>query len=87
MLRDSFKNLLKEERTYRGWSRERMAVELEVSFSTITNWEIGRSFPPADEFDRLCDRFGWTVSIGGPSRVSLKPRKAQARHALPALAS
>ena len=36
---------IKELRMKLGWSREKMAAELGVSFGTIRNWESGKNNP------------------------------------------
>ncbi|OQO78955.1 helix-turn-helix domain-containing protein [Enterococcus durans] len=40
-----FSEILKERRTSLGITQERLAKELNVSRSAISNWEIGRNYP------------------------------------------
>lgn len=55
------KHTLRELREARGLSREKLAVELETSFSTITNIESGRNRPRVELAERIYQFFGVPV--------------------------
>lgn len=59
-------NLLKL-RTSSGFSQEFLARQMEVSRTTIVNWERGKTEPSASEAIKLARIFGVTVEnlIGG----------------------
>ena len=60
------KKRLGELREERGISRERLAVDLEVSFSTLTNIETGRNKPRVELAEKIYHYFGMPVgSIEG----------------------
>ena len=40
-----FKEMIKQIRQHLGWSQERLARELGLSFSTVSRWERGESSP------------------------------------------
>lgn len=48
---------LKAARTNAGMSRESVAKEVGVSYSTIKSWENGVTFPNQPQIDKLCDLF------------------------------
>lgn len=49
---------IRELRTERGWSQQDLAVKLEVTSSTVYNWERGRFEPTASKFKALALAFG-----------------------------
>ena len=55
------KKRLGELREERGISRERLAVDLEVSFSTLTNIETGRNKPRVELAEKIYQYFGMPV--------------------------
>ncbi len=48
-------------RTSAGWSQEFVARQMEVSRTTIVNWERGNTEPIASEAVKLAKLFGVTV--------------------------
>ena len=48
-------------RTSAGWSQEFVARQMEVSRSTIVNWERGNTEPSISEAVKLAKLFGITV--------------------------
>jgi len=46
--------MIKDAREAKGWTRARLAVEMETSEATVRNWEGGRNTPPMPRAARLC---------------------------------
>lgn len=53
-----FSQLLRQERTLRGWSQARIASELGTTANTISAWERGLSLPSPYFREKLCTLFG-----------------------------
>lgn len=50
-----------EKRKNRRWTKKRLAAEIDVCYSTITNWESNISLPNAIHCVALADAFGCTI--------------------------
>ncbi|MBO0449045.1 helix-turn-helix transcriptional regulator [Enterococcus sp. MJM12] len=48
---------LKEARIQRKWTQDYVASQLQVSRSTISSWEVGRTYPDLESLVRLSDLF------------------------------
>lgn len=48
---------LKEARVQRKWTQDYVAFQLQVSRSTISSWEVGRTYPDLESLVRLSDLF------------------------------
>ncbi|MFZ8765288.1 helix-turn-helix domain-containing protein [Enterococcus diestrammenae] len=48
---------LKEARAQRKWTQEYVASQLQVSRSTISSWEVGRTYPDLESLVRLSDLY------------------------------
>lgn len=48
---------LKEARKQRKWTQDYVASQLQVSRSTISSWEVGRTYPDLESLVRLSDLF------------------------------
>ncbi len=46
--------MIRNAREARGWTRARLAVEMDTSEATVCNWEGGRNTPPMPRASRLC---------------------------------
>ena len=57
-------------------TQEQLAVELDVTKTTIQNWESGRTEPRMVELRKVCVKFGWPVPWHGPDG---RPRKRARR--------
>lgn len=53
-----FKISLKAARVNAGLSQKEVAKILEISNTTVTNWENGKSYPSAEKIDKLCKLYG-----------------------------
>lgn len=49
---------LKAARCNTGYSQKEAAEKLEVSNATLCNWESGKSFPNAQQIDKICKLYG-----------------------------
>lgn len=52
------KMTLRAARVNAGLSQYQAAEQLEISNKTLGNWETGRSYPPADKIDKICQLYG-----------------------------
>jgi len=59
----AFNERLKEFRKQKGWSQQQLADELKVTKRTITNYEIGRSYPTKDVITRLEELFNVRIDL------------------------
>lgn len=50
--------LVRKIRQARGWSQERLAHEIGISFTTVSNWERGKRIPQPYLLRRLCELAG-----------------------------
>lgn len=48
---------LKEARIQRKWTQDYVASQLQVSRSTISSWEVGRTYPDLESLVRLSNLF------------------------------
>ena len=53
-----FKISLEAARVNAGFSQKEAAEKLEVSNKTLCSWEKGKTFPPADKINALCNLYG-----------------------------
>lgn len=53
-----FKISLRAARTNAGLTQKEAADMLEISNSTLCNWENGVSFPDAEQIEKLCALYG-----------------------------
>ena len=51
-------DVIRQQRRARKWSQHELAAKLGVSPTTISNWEIGHSYPTYDLLDTLANGFG-----------------------------
>lgn len=58
---------LKTLRQERGWSEERCAHALGITYSTLSRWERGEALPRSQLVLRVIDRFIATHTQGGSS--------------------
>lgn len=65
---DGFDRAFKSARIKAGLTQEEAARELEVTTSTVRNWERGRFGPRYNELRRVCLRFGWVLPWSAPER-------------------
>lgn len=49
---------LKAARVNAGFTQEEAATRLEISASTLGNWEKGTSFPDAQQINAICELYG-----------------------------
>lgn len=49
---------LEAARVNAGYSQKEAAEKLGVSNKTLCSWEKGKSFPPADKIDAICNLYG-----------------------------
>lgn len=54
------KMTLSAARVNKGYTQVRAAEKLEVSVSTLKNWEKGRYFPKQPQIERICEVYGIT---------------------------
>ncbi len=52
---------LKQLRTGKGWTQEKLAKELYVSRSAVAKWEQGRGYPSFELIERLSDIFEFSI--------------------------
>lgn len=53
----NFGERLKELRTERGWNQLEIAEKLNVTPSTVSNWERGKKYPDINSISKLADLF------------------------------
>lgn len=70
---------IKDKREEKNWTQNDLAEKIYVSRQTISNWEVGRSFPDIESLIRLSDLFSLTLDelIKGDEKMvdSLKKTK------------
>ena len=49
---------LKAARVNAGFTQSAVAERLEISISTIKNWEKGKTFPKQPQIEQLCELYG-----------------------------
>lgn len=49
---------LKAARVNAGYSQAQVANILDISLSTVKNWESGKTFPKQPMIERLCELYG-----------------------------
>lgn len=57
----TFGEILREKRTAKGYTREKLAELLDTSAHNIYYWEQGRAFPSLMNFVSVADFFGCTL--------------------------
>ena len=63
-----FARRLSAMRAQLGWSREELAIRVEVSANSVSNWENGKHFPHIHKRDKLCEVLGTN-----PEAICLPP--------------
>ncbi len=69
---------LKRERELRGWSQEKVAMELGIDPTTVGRWERGVSLPYPHFREKLCALFGKSTY-----ELGLVPKEANEQHLQP----
>lgn len=66
--------LIKQERTNRGWSQEELAKRLSISRQSISKWESGTALPNTEQLIKLSDIFevSLDVLIKGDEKIEKK---------------
>ncbi|WP_460728618.1 helix-turn-helix domain-containing protein [Lysobacter rhizosphaerae] len=80
---DTFASRLRAVREARGWSQEKLGIELDVTGATISKWETGRSEPSLANLEIFLRIFArdnvtldWLIAGGKAGAASSKPRKS-----------
>jgi transcriptional regulator with XRE-family HTH domain len=61
MYYESFPSKLKKARQNTGFTQREVSKEISIPYSTIANWEIGRTQPDIESLGILADFYGVSV--------------------------
>lgn len=56
---------IREGRGERGWSQSQLARKLDVTETTVQNWESGDKYPSHPYYERMCVLFDWPLPYSG----------------------
>ncbi|GAB3097698.1 helix-turn-helix domain-containing protein [Lysobacter terrae] len=80
---DTFASRLRAVREARGWSQQKLGIELDVTGATISKWETGRSEPSLHNLETFLRIFArdnvtldWLIGGGKSGAAGSKPRKS-----------
>ena len=69
MYQESFASKLKKARRNTGFTQREVAKEVKIPYSTIANWELGRTQPDIESIGILADFYGvscdWLIGTKG----------------------
>lgn len=69
MYQESFASKLKKARINTGFTQREVAKEVKIPYSTIANWELGRTQPDIESIGILADFYGvscdWLIGTKG----------------------
>ena len=79
---DTFASRLRAIREARGWSQQKLGIELDVTGATVSKWETGRSEPSLHNLEIFLKVFArdnvtldWLIAGGKSGGASSKSRK------------
>lgn len=61
MYAEGFPSKLKQARKNTGFTQREVAKEIKIPYSTIANWELGRTQPDIESIGILADFYGVSV--------------------------